>query len=140
MKADASQQQDGEQVLASLLSRNAFPGRSYLYVHEVAKALSITPQHVVRLILEGILHGTETNTESKRATSRAHWKISLQHYDDFLRQRHSVAKLKQKKRTKPATASKHSARGVDTPRGQRRFCKGVSAKCKGSAATLQISK
>lgn len=139
MKSRAPQQQDGEQALASLLSGNIFPGRSWLYLHEVANALSITPQHVVSLVLDGILQGTETKTKSK-PTSRAHWKISVQHYDDFLRQRHSVAKLKEKKRRSPATASKRSARGVDTPRGERRKCKGTPSECKGIAAAVQTKR
>lgn len=75
-----------ELPLFSVLSHNRFPGRSSLYVHEVAAALEITVPHVISLINEGLLDAVEVTGKGNK-TSREHWRIPVSAYDDYLRRR-----------------------------------------------------
>jgi len=67
--------------LGSLL----FPGRSSLYVGEVAGKLGITDQHVIDLLEEGQLGGVNVG-----GGSRNFWRIPVPEYEKFLRRRSNV--------------------------------------------------
>ncbi len=95
MKTDASEQQEGEQALASLLSRNIFRGRSSLYVHEVAKALQVSARHIVNLIVEGEIGARDTG--SGKVTSQERYRVGVDDWDDFIRRRASSEALKRRK-------------------------------------------
>lgn len=75
-----------ELPLFSVLSHNIFPGRSSLYVHEVARALEITTPHVISLINEGLLDAIEVTGKGNK-TSREHWRIPVSAYDAYIRSR-----------------------------------------------------
>ena len=77
--------------LDGVLSHKLFPGRTRLYVHEVASALQITANHVVTLILEGLLAGTVAD-KSKKITSQDHWRVTTKAYDAFIRRRQSCSR------------------------------------------------
>ncbi len=98
MKTDASEQQDGEQALASLLSRNIFRGRSSLYVHEVAKALQVSARHIVNLIVEGEIGARDTG--SGKVTSQGRYRVGVDDWDDFIRRRVSSELLKRRAKAK----------------------------------------
>jgi len=82
----ASHSEQEELPLFSVLSHNIFPGRSTLYVHEVAKVLEITTPHVISLINEGLLDAIEVTGKGNK-TSREHWRIPVSAYDAYLRKR-----------------------------------------------------
>ncbi len=80
----ANQQQ--ELALATVLSHKVFPGRSSLYVHEVAKAIQITVPHVISLIQEGLLDAVEVTGRGNK-TSREHWRVPVSAYDAYILRR-----------------------------------------------------
>lgn len=71
-----------ELPLSSVRPHVLFPGRSSLYVHEVAKALRITPQHVIDMIAEGKIQAV--NIAGKNQTKREFWRIPVSEYDAYL--------------------------------------------------------
>ncbi len=93
-----------ELALSSVASHSLFPGRSTLYVSEVARALSITPQQVIDLIvcgpdLVGInisanrgggKPSSEMSAEERGGVPRNHWRIPVSAYDAFLQKRKSL--------------------------------------------------
>ncbi|MCU0785655.1 MAG: helix-turn-helix domain-containing protein, partial [Verrucomicrobia bacterium] len=62
-----------------------FPGRSVLYVYEVAEKLRITREHVSSLIEEGKLEAIDAGGGSRKS-----WRIPVQAYEKFLQARHSL--------------------------------------------------
>ncbi len=62
-----------------------FPGRSTLYVHEVAQLLSVTTQHITNVIEEGKLHAINVGT-----SSRKFWRIPLESLAEFISKRHNL--------------------------------------------------
>ncbi len=138
----------------SLLSRNIFLGRKTLYLHEVARALNISTQHVLTLILEKLLRGTVADARTKE-TSQSHWRISTAAYDRFLRTRWNSARRLAKKSARragtgqeaqprgrarraksPVKASDSSIPGRNTTRATKSFCNGSAVVCKGNAGVL----
>lgn len=97
----AAQKEAQLRTLESLLSKNRFPNRSSLRVHEVAEALQITVQHVRCLAEEfrdtggkqglpalNLSSGDGKKSETGRnATGRGCWRIAVSDYDEFLRKR-----------------------------------------------------
>lgn len=92
-----------ELALSSVASHAVFPGRTSLYVSEVAKALAIDPRQVVDLIIGGDLVGInisatrgsgkpsdQMSAEERRAVSRTHWRIPVSAYDAFIAARKSL--------------------------------------------------
>jgi hypothetical protein len=75
-----------ELPLFSVLSHNIFPGRTVLYVHEVAHVLNLSVPHVISLITEGLLDAIEVTGKGNK-TTREHWRIPVSAYDDYLRKR-----------------------------------------------------
>ena len=79
--------------LESILASGAFPGRSTLFVAEVAQALRITKQHVINLIDEGFLSAIDvancSNSKSGAPTRRA-LRIPVGSYDNYIRSRAGI--------------------------------------------------
>ena len=88
-------------TLESLLSKNRFPNRSSLRIHEVAAALQLAIGHVTNLVQEyrdtggesGLPawnlasgNGSKTGT-GRNPTARGCWRIAVSDYDNFLRKR-----------------------------------------------------
>jgi excisionase family DNA binding protein len=59
-----------------------FPGRTTLYVHEVAAKLSISERHVADLIDEGRLRAV--NIAGKNITDRKFYRIPIESYREFI--------------------------------------------------------
>ncbi len=59
--------EEGNLALAASKADKLFPGRTSLYVHEVAKALRVSARHIVNLIVEGEIGARDTG--SGKATS-----------------------------------------------------------------------
>lgn len=86
--------QQDELPLSSIASHRIFPGRTSLYVAEVARALTMTDQQVIDLIEENELHGIniasglrcETNPKGNK-TPRKFWRIPVSAYDEFIARR-----------------------------------------------------
>ncbi len=76
-----------EQALATVLSHKVFPGRSYLYVNEVATALRVSVQHVINLILQGELDAVEVSGRETKRTWRDHWRVPVSAYDALVLRR-----------------------------------------------------
>jgi len=66
------------------LQRSPFPGRTMLYVHEVAERLKVTEQHVRDFIEEGLLRAVNVGSGC-----RNFWRIPVEAYVAFLEQRKS---------------------------------------------------
>jgi len=64
--------------------RLLFPGRTVLYVGEVAERLGITEQHVHDLIAEGQIQAVDVGGGTRRF-----WRIPVEGYEAFLKARHS---------------------------------------------------
>ena len=64
-------------------SRPLFPGRTMLYVREVAGHLQITRQHVIHLIEDGSLDAVNIHTSGGRNC----WRIPVEGYKTFLKKR-----------------------------------------------------
>jgi len=64
--------------------RALFPGRTVLYVPEVARHLQITRQHVVHLIEEGSLAAINVHAG---AATRNCWRIPVEAFRAFLKSR-----------------------------------------------------
>ncbi len=62
-----------------------FPGRSVLYVYEVAEKLRITKEHVSSLIEEGRLEAIDVGGGTRKS-----WRIPVHAYEKFLQERHSL--------------------------------------------------
>lgn len=60
-----------------------FPGRSTLYVSEVAQKLSVTDRHVIDLIEEGKLKAI--NIGGENTSGRRFYRIPVHWYEEFLR-------------------------------------------------------
>jgi hypothetical protein len=58
-----------------------FPGRVSLRVEEIADKLSITPQHVLDLIVEGKLQAVDVRGEG---STRACYRVPVESYRDFV--------------------------------------------------------
>jgi hypothetical protein len=77
------------------LAQSVFPGRNFLLISEVAKALKCSNQHVTDLIEEGLIVavdiGNPTDNPAKSAetvkTARRCLRIPVSSYDNFLRAR-----------------------------------------------------
>ena len=101
MNRPAANAVQDELPLASVLSHAVFPGRSTLYVSEVAKALSIEPRQVIDLILCGDIeavsisatregsakNSTQMDGAERARVPRTHWRVTVSGYDFFLRKR-----------------------------------------------------
>lgn len=59
-----------------------FPGRTTLYLHEVAERLGVSSRHVADLIEEGQL--AAINIAGESATSRKHYRIPVESYRQFV--------------------------------------------------------
>lgn len=62
-----------------------FPGRTVLYVSEVAEKLEVTEQHVFDLIEEGKLHAVNVG-----GGTRKFWRIPVSAYQAFLKVRSNL--------------------------------------------------
>ena len=88
-------------ALSAVAAHALFPGRTTLYVGEVARALSITEQQVVDLILEyldtagasgiaavNIASGLQSAANPRgNKTPRAYWRIPVSAFDAFVHAR-----------------------------------------------------
>lgn len=63
-----------------------FPGRTMLYVAEVAEKLGVTEQTILNLLETGQLGGINIGAGGKKF-----WRIPVHEYEKFLRQRHSLS-------------------------------------------------
>lgn len=93
-----------ELALASVRAHALFPGRVTLYLHEVAKALSISERQVVDLIVCGDLlaigisanrgagkPSTEMTAAERQRVTRNHWRVPVSAFDAFVNARKSTA-------------------------------------------------
>lgn len=78
-----------ELPLSSVRPHVKFPGRSTLYVHEVASALNITNQHVIDLITEGKIQAV--NIAGKNQTAREYWRVPVSEYDKYLKENSNIS-------------------------------------------------
>lgn len=79
--------------LPGMLAHKKFPGRTSLMVLEVAAVLSITDAQVVTLIQEGLLGAVEITGRGNKS-SREHWRIPVECYDDYIRRRSNTTEGK----------------------------------------------
>lgn len=86
-------QSELELGLPGMLAHKKFPGRTSLMVQEVAAVLSIDDKQVVSLIQEGLLGAVEI-TGKGNASSREHWRIPVECYDDYIRRRSNTTEGK----------------------------------------------
>lgn len=77
--------------LDSVSSHKIFPGRTSLYVHEVARALHISVPQVISLINEGLLVAVEVTGRGNK-TSREHWRVPVSALDAYVEARRSDKK------------------------------------------------
>jgi hypothetical protein len=79
--------------ILGLSSHKLFPGRKTLMVPEVAKALGIDEKQVITFIIEGDSSGVKLDavevTGRGNKSSREHWRVTVDGYDDLLRRRHN---------------------------------------------------
>lgn len=90
-KADAKRERLAP---SSFASHTLFPGRTTLYVSEVAKALTMTMQQVVDLIHGGQLLAVDISSGLKSSsnprgnkTARSYWRIPVSAFDEFIAKR-----------------------------------------------------
>jgi hypothetical protein len=76
-----------ELPLMSIASHKLFPGRTSLYVSEVARALHISCLQVRNLIEEGKIKGV--NIAGKNTTLAKYWRIPVAAYDAFIKENQS---------------------------------------------------
>lgn len=100
----------GEKLCAGFSAAELFPNRKLMYVHEIARVLSLSRRHVVDLCLEGEIEGTELAATPKR-TAEAHWRISSAAFDEFIASRLS-SRNRLTKRKAARLSDKTSARKV----------------------------
>jgi hypothetical protein len=84
--AKSAVQKELELGLPGMLSHKKFPGRTSLMVPEVAAVLEIDDKQVVSLINEGLLGAVEITGRGNKS-SREHWRIPVECYDDYIRRR-----------------------------------------------------
>ena len=102
MKRAATLDPQDELALSSVQAHALFPGRSTLYVSEVAKALCITGQQVIDLSVFGDLMGVRIGAsrggaadsaamtqDERQGTPRAHWRVPVSAFDAFIAARKS---------------------------------------------------
>ena len=83
--------QQDELPLSSVRPHVKFPGRTTLYVHEIASALQITGRHVLDLISEGKIQAVNIAGKNN-ATAREFWRVPVSEYDRYLRENSNVEK------------------------------------------------
>lgn len=97
----AAQTETQSRMLESLLSKNRFPNRSSLRLHEVAEVLQLDVKHVANLVQEfrdtggkqglpamNLSSGDGKKSETGRnASGRGCWRIAVSDYDAFLKKR-----------------------------------------------------
>lgn len=88
-KASAVQE---ELPLACMKAHRLFPGRTSLYVHEVADALEISIPQTISLINEGLLVAIEITGKGNKS-SREHWRIPVGEFDAYVERRRSDKKV-----------------------------------------------
>jgi hypothetical protein len=76
-----------ELPLSSVVAHARFPGRTMLYVFEVADAWQISVRQVRDLIDEGKLHAI--NIAGKNSTAAKYWRVPVSAYDAFVRENRS---------------------------------------------------
>lgn len=96
-RPSSSDLRQDELPLASVLAHARFPGRSTLYLREVAEALSIDLKQVLNLIVGGELEAVcislrsatsaGMTQEEREGVNRTHWRVTVSGYDAFLRAR-----------------------------------------------------
>jgi hypothetical protein len=79
--------------LPGMLAHKKFPGRTSLMVPEVAAVLGIDDKQCVSLINEGLLGAVEITGRGNRS-SREHWRIPVECYDDYIRRRSNTTEGK----------------------------------------------
>lgn len=72
--------------LPGMLAHKKFPGRTSLMVPEVGDVLEISDNQVITLIAEGLLGAIEITGKGNKS-SREHWRIPVECYDDYIRRR-----------------------------------------------------
>lgn len=77
-----------ELALSSIASHSLFPGRSSLYIGEVAKALSMSDDQVIALIEEGEIHAINIASEGSKS-KRKYYRVPVSAFDAFTRKRKS---------------------------------------------------
>ncbi len=89
-----------ELPLSAIAPHKLFPGRTSLYVSEVAKALQMTERQVLDLIDEGALEavniaspGKSTTTPTGNITPRKFWRVPVSAYDAFIQARKASARI-----------------------------------------------
>ncbi len=91
MIAMAHRSSASELALSSMKAHRLFPGRTSLYVHEVADALEISIPQVISLINEELLIAIEITGKGNK-TSREHWRIPVGEFDAYVERRRSDKK------------------------------------------------
>ena len=79
--------------LPGMLAHKKFPGRTSLMVPEVAAVLEIDEKQVISLINEGMLGAVEITGRGNKS-SREHWRIPVECYDDYIRRRSNTTEGK----------------------------------------------
>jgi len=89
----SSHQKELELGLPGMLAHKKFPGRTSLMVPEVAVVLEIDDKQVVSLINEGLLGAVEITGRGNKS-SREHWRIPVECYDDYIRRRSNSSEVR----------------------------------------------
>lgn len=82
-----------ELPLSATRAHAVFPGRTNLYVQEVAKELGVSIHHVLNLIREGELHAVNVAGRNTNLSGRNAWRIPVSSWDEFITRRHNAAEL-----------------------------------------------
>ena len=80
----------GDVALSAVSAAALFPGRLSLRVDEVARVLSISPNHVVDLLQSGELAGEDVARRGEATnakTPRANWRVPVAAFDAFVARR-----------------------------------------------------
>lgn len=78
-------QHQDELPLSSIKAHVLFPGRTSLYPHEVAKALSMTTAAVIDLCEEGAIEAVNIAGKNNKS-DRKFWRIPVSGYDKYTRE------------------------------------------------------
>jgi hypothetical protein len=78
-----------ELPLSCLRSHKLFPGRTTLYIKEVADALRTSENQIISLIEEGKLHAVNIAGAGNK-TDRKYWRIGVDDFDAYVQANSSV--------------------------------------------------
>lgn len=84
----------GELALSSVKAHALFPGRTTLYVREVANAFETSDNQVISWIEEGLLHAINIAGAGNKST-RNYWRVPVSAFDAFVELRRNNPEIGQ---------------------------------------------